>query len=453
MNESKSMGSNGVHCDTSPKESKICEPELKDAINQEFKHGEQEVVDANGKEPKDTDETLIKIGYKFYKRFEDGEFYNGEVIGNEEVEQENSEGTLSVWRIRYAEDGEEEDMTTQEVLACPQENPRSKKQDSPKALTDIPQSYGRDDHVGKRTRARETEVKIGYRFFKCFEDDEFYTGEVIGEEMVRQEGTDDIISIWRIRYVEDGEEEDMTTLEVLEWPQDNPRLKQQSKKKARLENKQQPYDKARRSLLQFPGVTEEEAMLALDHVGPPFGLQAAMNHIQRLRDLPDQYKNVKKFSPHIGMKVRKYAGGAQYVGEVTSAGRMMELPDMAGKIRMWEVTYEDGEMDDLDWYQLLQARADRPNRSHPCRGRQLNCLEIFSGCGLVSQEFVDHRWRARSVDTDLSSHASDKVSIMDFSFETVGFVPDFIWASPPCFTYSLMAGRSRMQQLCNDSLL
>ena len=146
-----------------------------------------------------------------------------------------------------------------------------------------------------------------------------------------------------------------------------------------------------------------------------------------------------RFSPYIGMKIRKPVFGEQYQGEVTGPGVVL-VTDDSTSVRMWEVIDQDGSVDDMDWYELLQVRADRPTRTHPFRGRQLNCLELFSGCGMISQEFAERKWRVRSVDNSLRSHATDRLDVMKFELKDIGFVPDFIWASPPCFTYSIMAG-------------
>ena len=59
---------------------------------------------------------------------------------------------------------------------------------------------------------------------------------------------------------------------------------------------------------------------------------------------------------------------------------------------------------------------------------------------MISQEFAERKWRVRSVDNSLRSHATDRLDVMKFELKDIGFVPDFIWASPPCFTYSIMAG-------------
>ena len=109
---------------------------------------------------------------------------------------------------------------------------------------------------------------------------------------------------------------------------------------------------------------------------------------------------------------------------------------------MTQVTFDDGDVEDMDFRELLACRASRPIRPNPVRGRQLCALELFSGCGIVTQAFADLRWRVKSIDNALSSYATTIADIMHLNFdEHVGMVPDFIWASPPCFTYSLMAGK------------
>ena len=67
-------------------------------------------------------------------------------------------------------------------------------------------------------------------------------------------------------------------------------------------------------------------------------------------------------------------------------------------------------------------------------------MELFCGCAIVSKEFWKLNWRVASVDIDGKSNATDLVDIMKMQFSNIDFVPDFIWCSPPCFTYSKLAG-------------
>jgi len=324
-----------------------------------------------------------------------------------------------------------------------------------------PDEAARRARAGKRAAkaapaAAQPSIQIGYKFFKLFDDDEFYEGHVVaGPEDVFDVGTEELVPNWQVRYPSDGQHEDMTSEEILACPRQHPRLAVMNEKKARLAGTQSGYGKAMMSLLWFPNISEAEARAGLAHVGPPYGIQAALKYIHSQRDVnnnEDDYdgdddndegeptKKKKKFNVTMGMKVRKLIGGNQYLGAVTSDGVMKSCPD-GTRVKMWQVTWEDdGEWEHLDWQELLRVRADRPTRMYPVRGRQLAMLELFCGCGIVSQEFADRKWKIRSLDNDDASNATDKVDIMKFQLGDIGYVPDFIWASPPCFTYSIMAG-------------
>ena len=194
-----------------------------------------------------------------------------------------------------------------------------------------------------------------------------------------------------------------------------------------------------------------------------------MDSIHKARDNLEQAKHLeenKLFKPHVGMRVRKGVGGKWFHGTVTKDAKEKTEDSHAddkgieSTTVVWEVTFDDGMKVVMDWYELLRFRADRPTRPNPLRGRQLAALELFCGCGIVTQEFAERKWSVRSVDNLQTSNATDKVSIMDIAIPKElespppeidatddahyelfkGFIPDFIWASPPCFTYSNMAG-------------
>ena len=60
-------------------------------------------------------------------------------------------------------------------------------------------------------------------------------------------------------------------------------------------------------------------------------------------------------------------------------GGVLERGGKPQQIMFWEVTFDDGDVDDMDWNELFRCRADKPLRLAPCRGRQLQSLELFSG--------------------------------------------------------------------------
>jgi len=200
-------------------------------------------------------------------------------------------------------------------------------------------------------------------------------------------------------------------------------------------------DDAKKSLCQMPNVSPDEAEEALRVVGYPYGLQGAMQEIQQMRSEAMRVSNPGTFQPKVGTKIRKPFDGKDHYGEIKEE---VEEPAWNAKkrkhVKVWTVLYEDGDMEDMEWGELLRYRIDRSNIPALCRGRQLQCLELFCGKGIVSQEFCERKWQVISIDSDENSNATMKSDIRDINPEELGFVPDFIWASPPCHTYSKLAG-------------
>jgi hypothetical protein len=319
---------------------------------------------------------------------------------------------------------------------------------------------------------------LGMGVSKLFDDGELYPGRISsGPELVKEKGSERLVMAWTILY-DDGECEDLTSEEIKKWllveeqsavsrPTMAPAKmatsnEADSKPKARAaagvsrNNKHCTYDVAMAALCAMPGLSKDEVVTTLKAMkGPPYGLQAAVSAIHKSRDevrIADDVEEENRFEPLVGTEVRKMMRAWTYYGTVTGEGQL----DHEGTTR-WEVTFDDGSEEDMTWSELLHSRASRPTRINPVRGRQLAMLELFSGCGMVSQEFAELKWRVRSVDSSWDSYATDKVSIMDINvpgmdeacprsgkkddiYELLDhFVPDFTWASPPCFTYSVLA--------------
>ena len=137
------------------------------------------------------------------------------------------------------------------------------------------------------------------------------------------------------------------------------------------------YEKAKRSLCALPGMLEQEVVIALKTVGRPYGLQSAMQEIYRRRG----WVEPGEFVPSVGMRVQKMFSGKNYLGKVTKDAELVDQENGAPgeEVMMWQVTFDDGEIDDMTLDELFRCRVDRPRILAPCRGRQFQMLEIFSG--------------------------------------------------------------------------
>ena len=58
----------------------------------------------------------------------------------------------------------------------------------------------------------------------------------------------------------------------------------------------------------------------------------------------------------------------------------------------------------------------------------------------MTQEFWERKWKAASIDSSEESNATIIRDFLTLKPEELPFVPDFIWFSPPCQTYSRLAG-------------
>jgi len=67
----------------------------------------------------------------------------------------------------------------------------------------------------------------------------------------------------------------------------------------------------------------------------------------------------------------------------------------------------------------------------------LNLLELFSGTGIVSKTAREMGWETFTVDSSPKSGADMTINILDLDPKKLKFIPDVIWSSPPCTTYSI----------------
>uniref|UniRef100_A0A7S4EG38 DNA (cytosine-5-)-methyltransferase n=1 Tax=Pseudo-nitzschia australis TaxID=44445 RepID=A0A7S4EG38_9STRA len=206
-------------------------------------------------------------------------------------------------------------------------------------------------------------------------------------------------------------------------------------------------EEARNLLIYKMGITEEEVDYALNQLSPPYSQNKAISLIHKrrleLRSSSDDdcEEEMVKFNVEIGMRVRVREGGSNWHGTITEGPSKM-IPEGESKpVKFWGVTFDDGTKEDFDWHELLRYRASRPIiKFDDCRGRTLNALELFAGEGIVTQEFSELKWSVKSIDVCPKSYATDILDIMEAKYKDIGFVPDFIWASPPCTTCSNLAG-------------
>lgn len=65
-------------------------------------------------------------------------------------------------------------------------------------------------------------------------------------------------------------------------------------------------------------------------------------------------------------------------------------------------------------------------------------VELFRGTGSVGEVARKKGWKVISVDIDPSHRATHSVDVLKLKYKEMP-VPDVVWASPPCTTYSLAA--------------
>lgn len=67
----------------------------------------------------------------------------------------------------------------------------------------------------------------------------------------------------------------------------------------------------------------------------------------------------------------------------------------------------------------------------------MKILELFKGTGSVGKTAIKRGWNVTSIDIDSKTNPSICVDIMDWDY-TISETFDFVWASPPCETFSTL---------------
>jgi hypothetical protein len=66
-------------------------------------------------------------------------------------------------------------------------------------------------------------------------------------------------------------------------------------------------------------------------------------------------------------------------------------------------------------------------------------LELFSGTGSVGKNSKKRGYKVLSVDNDETTNADVITDILKWDYKSLNLKPDFIWASPPCGSFTNMA--------------
>lgn len=69
----------------------------------------------------------------------------------------------------------------------------------------------------------------------------------------------------------------------------------------------------------------------------------------------------------------------------------------------------------------------------------MKILELFAGSRSIGKEADKMGYEVFSIDWEAYENINLSIDVQDLKIEDVPFIPDFIWASPDCTTYSIAA--------------
>lgn len=79
-------------------------------------------------------------------------------------------------------------------------------------------------------------------------------------------------------------------------------------------------------------------------------------------------------------------------------------------------------------------------------------LEICSGSGVMAQTFREHGHRAVTIDINPDFHPDMVMDVEFLQSDDIPFIPDVIWFSPPCTSYSIAGISHHRKQSVNGNL-
>ena len=173
-----------------------------------------------------------------------------------------------------------------------------------------------------------------------------------------------------------GPEERTVTPERRVTQEDKPNQESDREGEEEDSHEDEAFQTALTALLHM-SIRVDRAKRALREVGPPYSIQEAVHKIQ------NEQGNRGRFQVTIGMKIRKPFNGQYYNGTVQKKIRGKVLNEDDTLVRMWKIQYEDGDIEDMEWEEIIKF-ADSPPRE--CLGRKMGCLELF--CGKMIDEDV-----------------------------------------------------------------
>ena len=69
----------------------------------------------------------------------------------------------------------------------------------------------------------------------------------------------------------------------------------------------------------------------------------------------------------------------------------------------------------------------------------MNVLELFAGSRSIGKVAEEHGHKVYSSDIEDFGSIDYVVDVLNFDISKVPFIPDMIWASPPCTSFSVSA--------------